>query len=486
MNGFVLVSVAGRTVEELLEEASRAPAGAPLVELRVDRLDPDGVRRLVARVGRPCVVTARRTEEGGAFRGDESARRACLLAGLEAGAAYVDVEHGGALADLADGEHAGQVILSRHGLPCAADALDAAWREMAASRAAVLKLVPDARRVGELVAVRDLLGRAAATGRRLACFAAGRAGALSRILAPAWGSWATYASAARGSETAPGQFPAADLLDVFDVANIGAGGTRVALVGARVFESPSPAMHRAAALEAGCALHYLPVELDPDEDWEVLVEPGGVLEADGLAVTMPFKERVAARCRTLDGSARSARAVNTAQARGGALRGFNTDAPAIAALVAAAGAPLRSRVAVVGAGGTARAALAALARAARTCTLYCRDVARGAPVAAEHGAGCRPLAELPGAAWDVLVQATPLGREGEVVTPPETLGGRVVLDVVYGGETPLARDARRRGLTVIDGRDLLVAQGVLQFEILTGRRARAETMRRAVADRLRA
>jgi shikimate 5-dehydrogenase len=62
------------------------------------------------------------------------------------------------------------------------------------------------------------------------------------------------------------------------------------------------------------------------------------------------------------------------------------------------------------------------------------------------------------------------------VLDPGALGGRMVIDAVYGVETPLVRDARRRGLEVADGLELLVAQGVLQFERLTGRTARADVL----------
>ena len=58
--------------------------------------------------------------------------------------------------------------------------------------------------------------------------------------------------------------------------------------------------------------------------------------------------------------------------------------------------------------------------------------------------------------------------EVETVIPAASLCGRLVLDAVYGPPTPLVRDATRRGLQVVDGLDLLVAQALLQFELLTG------------------
>jgi shikimate 5-dehydrogenase len=123
----------------------------------------------------------------------------------------------------------------------------------------------------------------------------------------------------------------------------------------------------------------------------------------------------------------------------------------------------------VGAGGTARAIAAALATAGSKVVLYGRTPAKTASAAKDLGVSARSLVELPGDAWDVLVQATPLGRDGEEVLPRRALRGKVVLDAVYReGGTPLVRDARAEGLAVVDGFDLLIAQAELQIEILTG------------------
>ncbi len=77
------------------------------------------------------------------------------------------------------------------------------------------------------------------------------------------------------------------------------------------------------------------------------------------------------------------------------------------------------------------------------------------------------------------MQATPLGARGEQVVPAECLTGKLVLEAVYGVETPLVREARERGLAVVDGFELLVTQAVRQCEILTGLQPDPAVMRRA-------
>jgi shikimate dehydrogenase len=359
---------------------------------------------------------------------------------------------------------------------------------MSASRAARLKIVPRAERPADCLAVRTLLGEARHEAGRLAAFAMGRAGAPSRLLAPSWGSWATYGAARAGAESAPGQFTASDLLEVHDVLRIDAGTRLTALIGAHVFGSPSPAMHRAASRDAGLDWRCLPLELDALEDGLPLASELGLA---ALAVTMPFKERAAARCHALDAPARACGAVNTVLVTHESWYGTNTDAPAVLACIGHVLAPAGARVAVLGAGGMGRAAAFALGQAGATVTLYNRTLARAQQAARALGVQARPLEQLAEGGWDLLVQATPLGSRGEEAIPAGWLTGRAVLDAAYAAQpTPLVLEASRRGLAVVDGLQLLAAQAALQVQRITGflpeRAALERTARHWLTERVRA
>jgi len=451
--------------------------GVGLVEIRADLLSAAQVEAVVRDSPRALVVTVRREQHGGRFAGSEAERRALVVRGLEAGARFVDVEWGGALADLADGAFSQRVILSHHGARCRPDDLRSLHRAMAGTRAARLKIVPDARQPGEILAVRDLLASTKAQG-RLACFAACRAGALSRLLAPGWGSWATYGSARPGAETAPGQFTARDLYALYDVLRIGASTKLRALIGSAVYGSPSPAMHAAAYREAALDARYLPLELDALEQLLPLLGEDG-LAFDALAVTMPFKRSACGKCAVLDEVSRTAGAVNTVLLAEAGWSGFNTDGPAVLSLVRARTKPNGARVAVVGAGGTARAAATVLAGAGARVRMFNRTRENARVAAAAVGAQAASLDELPSAEWDILVQATPLGARGETVLPRERLRGTLVVDAIYGLTTALVRDARARGLHAVDGYEMLVAQAVLQFNRMTGAETTENVMRAA-------
>ncbi len=455
------------------------PRGCGLVEIRGDHLTAEELGALVARAEQPVIATVRRPAEGGAFAGSEEERHRALSFALDAGAAFVDVEWEGPLRRLAEGEHAGRVILSSHGAACDPATLGALYGEMSVSRAARLKIVPAAGPIEGASAIRELLARARDEGRTLAAFGLGRKLALTRLMACSWGSWATYGSLRPGGESAPGQFTAEDMLELFAVQRWGAAIRRYALIGSAVFGSPSPAMHSAAYREAGLDACYVPVELDRFEECLPLLGPEGIAGFEGVAVTMPFKEAAAAFSEAGDEISDSAGAVNTVVRRSSGWTGYNTDGPAVARLVAAQTTIGGSRAAVIGAGGTAKAAAAALATEGAEVTLFNRNPRRGAEAARELGVAFRELETLAGAEWDVLIQATPLGRDGERVLPADRLRGSVVLDAVYGAATPLIRDARRAGIPAIDGFRLLVEQAVLQFHRMTGSTTRAEVMESA-------
>jgi 3-dehydroquinate dehydratase/shikimate dehydrogenase len=465
----VICSVLERDASHTLRRIEDVPAGCGLVEIRADHLEVGDVEGLVRRAGRPVIVTIRPGNDVGRTDRPDADRLAILQAALAGGARFIDVEWGSALAGLADGEHAGRVILSHHGAHCDLSELLQIYQRMATTAAGKLKLVPRAESVEEASAVFDVLRQVGRPDRRLACFALGRPGAITRLLSISWGSWATYGSPATGLETAAGQFTARDMLETYDVLQIRETTRKFGLIGRAVFGSPSPAMHRTGYQQAGIDARYLPIELDDlDGLFGLLTRAGGV-GLEGLAVTMPFKEPMAGRCELHDEVARLSGAVNTVIVDPAAWAGYNTDGPAAVAASRLHVDPSGARVAILGAGGTGRALAVAFASAGSRVTLFNRTEARAEKFASQVGISSAGADRFPEAEWDILINATPLGREGETVVSRRSLNGRLVIDACYAPEiTPLVRDAAQSGLGVVDGLALLAGQAVLQFERMTG------------------
>lgn len=198
----------------------------------------------------------------------------------------------------------------------------------------------------------------------------------------------------------------------------------------------------------------------------------------GAAVSMPFKSAVIPLIDELDHTAEVIGAVNTIVNTDGVLRGHNTDFAAVRALLAAANLPPATSIAVLGAGGMAKAVVAAIRDLGfEHCTVSSRNPAAGQALAAQYG--YRWSEECPGV--EVLINATPVGMAGgpeadELPVPAETVAvARLVFDVVaMPAETPLIRLARKLGKAVILGTEVMTLQAVEQFVLYTGVRPSAE------------
>jgi shikimate dehydrogenase len=252
---------------------------------------------------------------------------------------------------------------------------------------------------------------------------------------------------------------------------------RVVLLGHGIAYSASPAIQAAAFRAAGLDGWSYELADVPPSELAAAVESLRREGAAGANVTIPYKVAVMDLLDEVDARARGVGAVNTIVHTGSRLAGYNTDLDGIAAAAREVGFA-GGDVVVLGAGGSARAVAAALPTASVTWVARAPARAAGlAPVLAWEDAAWRRAAR--GAA--LLVQATPLGRGGELPVEPEDIpaqGG--VIDLVYvAGGTPLVRAARERGRPVADGWTVLVEQGAAAFELWTGRPASREAMRAA-------
>jgi shikimate dehydrogenase len=264
--------------------------------------------------------------------------------------------------------------------------------------------------------------------------------------------------------------------------------SRLVLLGHPVAHSVSPLFQNAALRCAGIPLVYEALDTPPSE----LDERLDALIAERAAgnVTIPHKERVAARCARLTPVAESVGAVNTFRVEeDGTLTGHNTDVAGFDHLARAARgrAPLPRRVALLGAGGAAAAVLAAVEKwPGCTVTLFNRSAERREQLAQRFAVVSETAADAARAVaeCDMVVNATPLGlRAGDVLPVPihALEKGAVVVDLVYGRTgTPWVHAARSAGHSAVDGLAMLLEQGALAFEWWLGVPAPRDVMRKAV------
>ena len=270
------------------------------------------------------------------------------------------------------------------------------------------------------------------------------------------------------------------------------GTTRVAgVIGSPVRHSLSPVMHNAAFAEAGLDWVYAAFEVVPGAAGAALAAMRS-LGIAGLSVTMPHKDAVAAAVDTLDPAAAALGTVNTVVLQpDGALAGYNTDGAGFIASLRDVGVDaLGMCVAVLGAGGAARAVVDALTRSgAADIVVINRSTDRGEIAARLAGPIGRVGAAADIAAADLVVNATSIGM-GTVELPCDVSllhSAQVVADLVYHPlQTELLRAAGARGAMAVDGLGMLVHQAVLQQQLWTGVRPNPAVMRAAAEQELAA
>ena len=257
---------------------------------------------------------------------------------------------------------------------------------------------------------------------------------------------------------------------------------RLGVCGWPVAHSRSPQMHNAALAVLGLDWRYQHLPLPP-QLFEPAVRALPALGFRGVNVTIPHKEAALALADDATETARAIGAANTLTFENGRIHAENTDA---SGFLSAIHTSVYDRTALVlGSGGSARAILYALQQGgAREVRVWNRTPDRAEALAAEFGAvvSAEPA--------EIVVNCTSIGlsNPGETfkalpLQADEMGAGRLVVDLVYRhGGTELLNVAKTNGAEVVDGLEMLVAQGAASLERWTGRTAPDQAMREAVAD----
>ncbi len=270
----------------------------------------------------------------------------------------------------------------------------------------------------------------------------GGRGLYARILAPFFGSELQFVSVDEARQAAPGQLTLAQALAIYGPnRNALHAETIFAIVGNPAAHSGSPAIHNAIFRERGVAAAYAIFETD---DFRDIAEPfarGERFAPAGMSITAPFKEEAFSFATEIGAdirrNARDAEAVNTLVRIGGRVVADNTDVDGFVALI---GRTSARTAAVIGAGGTARAALVALRRADIESTVFNRTAGK---------LSARPLDQLPSWRGDLVINTLP---QNVSIPLPDAA---TIIEAAYG------RDSHAD----FNGLDLLRAQAARQSEL---------------------
>jgi len=514
---YLTVPIAAENLGRAAEQTKAAvAAGAELLELRTDYLENlsvDLVKSLINQTRAassrliPLIVTCRDQRQGGVRPYPQQLRIDVLTAALKAGVEFIDIEFDNFLRTenqekirVALSQNAkGRLILSAHNFSTKFADLKRLYRSiLTLYPVAIPKLVYTANHINDCFEAFDLLQQ---TGGERIVFCMGEAGLISRILAKKLGSFLTFASIDEQSATAPGQLTVKQFKELYRYDNINIKTELFGVIADPVGHSLSPAIHNACFAEKGMNKLYLPLLVEGGQDkFDKFLNNAlyrGWLNFKGFSVTIPHKQSALSFARARHGFieplAEKIGAVNTlVVGLERKLAAYNTDYAAALDAITAALKMNRTGlkdmpVAVIGAGGVARAIVAGLSNAGAKIKIYNRTVERAEKLAAEFNCEFAGLDDLQNLDAKLLINCTSIGMHPDVdatPVPAECLKkGMAVFDTVYNpAQALLLKQAKRKRLKTIDGVSMFVNQALAQFKLFTGQDAESALMRKTVVS----
>ena len=483
--------IAGRTAQEMAAQLRPALRETPTVELRLDWLRSDSERvRFLASLGRNrfrravLIATCRRLEGGGLFRGSLQAEIYWLSQAAEAGCLWCDLEIETArrLPTRSLREHPlpRRILLSVHDfhrMPPRNAALGTRRRQ----EVDAIKVAGTAHTIADSMR----LLRSAARSRDCVAVPMGEVAIPARILALREGSALSYAPVS--AQTAPGQVSLHEMKYLYRAHTLNRQTQVYGVIGDPIAHTLSPLLHNTAFVARQINAVYLPFLVKNLRDFLKALPDFGV---HGFSVTLPHKVSILRHLQDCDALAAEIGAVNTVTVRrDGSLYGCNTDYVGVLLALGKKLSLPKSRVLILGAGGSARAAAFALARNGARVAICARRYAAARELARAAVVEAVPRAALKTERFDAILNATPVGMHPHTgISPlqPSELHCRIVMDLIYRpARTQLLQLAARKRIATISGVDMFLAQGVAQWELWMKRRAPEKAMRRAIVRALR-
>lgn len=489
--------------------------GAEAIELRADALaepDSETVLRLlhsVRKAGLPVIVTCRDMVEGGVRDLEFSQKLEILKKAIEAGADYVDIEyqrfkhpdvHSVIKAALEFSET--KLILSAHNFDGPFEDAQIVYESILnVYPEAIPKIVFKARHLNDCFGAFDLLLNADVP---VIAFCMGAAGQMSRILARKLGAPISYACLDDARAAAPGQLSVDRMKNLYRWDTIGTDTEVFGVIGNPIEHSLSPLLFNTCFEKDGINAVYLPFLIEGDTPEFSLfldqVHTYHKMGFGGFSVTIPHKTNALNYANRhgdyVEPLAVTIGSVNTLKIGfNGLISAYNTDyAGAMDALTSVIG-PQKHRlhqtqVAVIGAGGVARAVVAGLVDAGANVTIYNRTLSRGQALAAEFQCRAAELETVAQTDARILINCTSIGMYPKTDACPVPEGAirkdMTVFDTIYNPlETELLKKAKAADAKTVNGAEMFIRQAMAQYKIFIGQDADEELMRRIVYERLK-
>ncbi|HQU85688.1 MAG TPA: shikimate dehydrogenase [Pyrinomonadaceae bacterium] len=529
-NGKICVSVCAETADELIQQIKRAEDLADVIEIRFDSLSFSELdnffklfKKIKPSIKAPILAAMHKSVETETIETSEETyiipdtfrvwEKILASNTLD----YFDPFQGGVTALLIEcwnnfetsavpiisffkNAKKHKFIFSHHDFEKVPSELNNIYKTMKETPADIVKIAVQTSVITDTIPIWKLLERAKSDNKQIIPIAMGEAGKWTRILGLAHGAFMTYASLDSGSETAPGQVSASDLIDVYRANELNENTEVYGILGSNTSVSMSPYIHNEAFKIHKLNSVFVPLQVNNlDEFIKRMVKPETrevELNFKGFSVTIPHKQAIIKHLDFIDETAKAIGAVNTVKIVDGKLYGYNTDAQGfIEPLLNSYGDLQRAKVVVIGAGGAARACVYALKKQGAEVTVFARDLEKAKPFAEEFAVELKQLStnDEPRTTYkefDILVNTTPLGMKGKAdgvsaAIAEQLKGLHLVYDLVYiPFQTPLMQEADIAEVPKIGGLAMLIAQAMEQQKLWTGLDAPMKEMSRAALLRL--
>ena len=487
----VCAVVATSSAHKALRQLREARRYTRTIELRLDWLRSDSERsKFLAALpryrgnGLTLIATCRRILGGGKLSGGAEAELYWLTQSRKAGCEWCDIEvetlrelPGQSARDLPVPP---RILLSFHdfeGTPPIPQKLTRAGPR----EADAIKIAGRARTISDSLR----LLRLASASRNTVAIPMGEIGLAARLLTLREGSALAYAPVAQA--TAPGQVSLHDFKRLYRADTITRKTEVYGVIGTPIAHSLSPLLHNTGFVAKKCDAVFLPFLV---ENLQEFVNAIPEFRLAGLSVTLPHKQTIMKYLSECEPMAGKIGAVNTViVGKDGKLRGSNTDYLGVLRALEGKLRMRGSRVLILGAGGSARAAAFALGNAGAEVLICARRESAARELARVCGGEVIARNHLTSERFALIVNATPVGmypRAGGSPLSSRELNCNVLMDLIYRPlRTKLLRIAAEKGIRVVSGLEMFLAQGFAQWELWAKKPAPEAAMRRAVLAQLR-
>jgi shikimate dehydrogenase/3-dehydroquinate dehydratase type I len=519
----ICIPITARSNKEALRDIERSCPIADFIELRMD-LIADGILEELISAARSSsntvkiIVTSRKKDEAapaGEFLNIEAGsedtpemKMDLLKKSIDLNVDYIDIElsEGSTIINEMKSycEKQGdftKIIISYHNLKMtpALTKLKEIFHQCAEIKPAVVKIVTFAKTPEDNLKVLSLIPYAHKHKQEIIALCMGEEGRISRVSAPFLGNYLSFATLEQGIQSAPGQLTVQEMKQINRLVK-GEEPSRKALVfplqnsypqnyvllGNPVKQSLSPLMHNAVLDDMGIEGRYSAFCV---YDLGAVVRGIRGMDIRGAGVTIPFKIAVMELLDDIHDDALKVGAVNTIINNNGRLTGFNTDWLGLILTLKEAMPIKDKRFLILGAGGTARAAVYGIMKEGGIPIIANRTVEKGKILSDKLNCPFYALSEIGKIKADCLINTTPVGMYPYTDKSPvdaAVLGKfKYVMDVIYNPlKTRILKDAEAQGCHVFPGLDMFVHQAAEQIKLWTGKEPNRALMKKVVLERL--